>query len=674
MAKKRQNRGRKQSSRQASKKIHQQVDEAMAAFYQEGDVNYARTALTNLYQKHRSHPAILLALLEIAQATHNWAEYGIYGEQLWRLESGEDQAFTLNNLIYAHNQLQEYPSLQWFYFKQLSENHPDHELAPQARDLVPKMKIELLKAGKQLLTEKPLSDNEQLALMVEHDYILLCTQHRQSQQVIDLAMPLLERYPTLHSIRNNLSLALFLVGENDAAIKAAQKVLDTDPDNFQALGNATRFFQLTGRFEEAQDTLHRLLSISPTDKTMDLFTKQVETLSFFGEDQKIIAVYQQAKKEKADSHPILLHVTAVSYLRQGDEKMAWRLWKQALKNNPTFAFAEASLEERFLPIDEQDIPWYWPLDYWLPSPVSKSMAQTVVNHPNSSGKSKRALKEVLAKRPYIPQLFPLMLELGDYNTRKFVIGFADMLDTPETGYMLYQFAQGRFGSLELRMEAISIVTQNYPALLPADKMVPMWVKGKQTSLQMLGFEITEEPEVPNRYPDSVHDKNEQIYKLLTAQKWERGEQLARELIQEVPDFPTAYNNLAMALQGQGRMDEAENLVEEMFEKFPDYLFAVTAKANMLMKEENKNPEEVQKLIQPLLLRSKLHISEFKAMAQTFVKFNLLQQQTDGAMHWLEMWESVDPDDPKLLDLQMQVMKTPTHLLNAFQDLLKKNKS
>ena len=98
------------------------------------------------------------------------------------------------------------------------------------------------------------------------------------------------------------------------------------------------------------------------------------------------------------------------------------------------------------------------------------------------------------------------------------------------------FAQSRYSSDDLRLEAVQFISQYYPAMLPEDKQVPMWINGQQTELFMLGFEITDEPEGIEGVSEETLAKYETTYDLLMDDKLEEAEVLLQEIITEAPLF------------------------------------------------------------------------------------------------------------------------------------------
>jgi tetratricopeptide (TPR) repeat protein len=227
-----------------------------------------------------------------------------------------------------------------------------------------------------------------------------------------------------------------------------------------------------------------------------------------------------------------------------------------------------------------------------------------------------------------------------------------MVETPELLQQMYLFAQSPHGSDDLHMEAMQFISQHHPLLLPEDKMVPMWVDGRQTDLFMLGFEITDEPDPIEGVSEAVLEKHADAYDLLRQDRAAEAEALLHEIVAEAPDFCSAYNQLAVAYELQGRDEEARALTEEIHARFPDYFFARVALARMNARE--KRIEAARELLKPLLLRPKLHISEFRALASAQIDLALADNQIEVARTWLDMWQQIDEDNPELVEWKLRI--------------------
>ena len=660
---KRRKRKPQRSAKRPSAKSMRTLAAAMEIF-EDGDIASARQQLLQLASQYPRSKPILLAILEVSEQTEDWRTFAYYGERLLHKEQGEELAELRNNLIYAYIQLM-CPALALQHAQELIVQPTDVEYIDQAKSFVETVEPMLSQEADEIIDSTAFTQGEKFRLMVLHERIRLLTESGHPDEAIHDAELLLEKVPNAIPILNNLSLSRFLTGDVDQAIATAQDVLTQDPDNFHALGNLVRYTFLTARFDEAQSYALRLQQI--TNDNPDLELKKAEAHSFLGDDAQVWAAYERARNKSKELSPMLLHLAAVAACRLGSEKRAWQLWQEATKLMPSFEMAQASLAEKSLPTSERDIPWYWSFQYWFSQDIGQVLKKHLGKNVQrmSEKRIERGMKSLLVERPYLPKLFPHMLERGDRQTREFVLNYIRIAETPGLLQICYDFAQSPYGADDLRMEAIQFISQNQPAMLPEDKLVPIWINGQQTELLMLGFEITEEPEGFEGVPDKILEKHEQAYDLLMDREPEAAEVILQEIITEAPEFSSAYNQLALAYEMQGRSEEARTLVEETHTRFPDYFFARVALARM--KAQDKQLEEARALIQPLVRLSRLHISEFRALAKVQMEISLADNQTEAARTWLEMWEQIEVDYPELIEWKMRI--EGPNLMQGLQDLL-----
>ncbi|HEX6387404.1 MAG TPA: hypothetical protein VF177_22280 [Anaerolineae bacterium] len=660
MAKKRKKRQTtKRSVSQPSRRVVAALDEAMELF-EDGHHDEAQARLVQLAQRYPRSKPVLNALLSLYYELQDWASFARYSEQLLPLERGHDRAEVLNNLVFAYTQLM-FPALAWQTGKELIAQHPDFPDVDRIKTFVQSAETFLHEQAAELLGTTDLTLEDQMNVLIQHDRVRFYTESGQAEKAITAAESLLEKVPNLIPILNNLSLSHFVAGNTDQAVAAAERVLAQAPDNFHALANLTRYSFLTAQFDAARQYAARLKQVRIDNP--DLEPKQAEALAFLGDDEGVRDAYQRAEERYDELPPLLLHLAAAAHYRLGDEKTAWRLWQEVVKREPSFSLAQENLADRHLPVGERDAPWYWSLPYWFSSDFRRGFDQLMdqVGRTKSNKAVESAARALLEKYPYMPRLFPHILDRGDRTARDFVINFTRIAETPELARALYDFALRQYGADDVRMEAMQFVSEHYPELLPEDKKVPMWLQGRQTEVFLMGFEIYHESEPSEDMADEILDMHEEAHDFLLEGEAEEAEQLLRQIIGAAPDFPSAYNQLAVAYQMQDRQEEARALVVETHARFPDYLFARVALARFYSQENRI--EEAKDLLDPIMRLNRLHISEFRALAQAQMEIALADGNKDAAHSWLDMWEQVDEDHPDLLKWRMLIEGADSLLRN-----------
>jgi Tfp pilus assembly protein PilF len=121
--------------------------------------------------------------------------------------------------------------------------------------------------------------------------------------------------------------------------------------------------------------------------------------------------------------------------------------------------------------------------------------------------------------------------------------------------------------------------------------------------------------------------------------------MLRQALTIDPDDPVVLNNLAVACANLGRTDESEALSQRLLARHPDYLCGRTALASLAV--ERGNLDRARELLEPLLARKRLHMSEFVSLCMVEIRLHVAAGDRQQAPHWLAMWREVAPEHPSL---------------------------
>lgn len=129
-----------------------------------------------------------------------------------------------------------------------------------------------------------------------------------------------------------------------------------------------------------------------------------------------------------------------------------------------------------------------------------------------------------------------------------------------------------------------------------------------------------------------------------------------------PDHPVILNRIGNGYQLLGLHEKLESLITETCEKFPDYLFALTAKANIYLKDGF--PEKALSVLKGAYTlktlyphRDVFHITEFRAFEYFMVNyFYCTNQQSSAESHLNQMEKLLDEDDDLLQSARLIVKK------------------
>lgn len=124
------------------------------------------------------------------------------------------------------------------------------------------------------------------------------------------------------------------------------------------------------------------------------------------------------------------------------------------------------------------------------------------------------------------------------------------------------------------------------------------------------------------------------------------------LVEEFPHVRRLYNSLATAYQVAGREEAMKRVVYETYERFPDYLFAVTNYVKQCLVDGNVR--EAQRVLQGRealhLLgggRRKFHHSEYVAYMATMIHYYIELGDWGRARNVTDCLAQVEPNHPIL---------------------------
>jgi tetratricopeptide (TPR) repeat protein len=642
MAKKKKRRPERPSGRSASLNLLRRLEEVDALLRRQ-QWGPARELLEELDRRYPHRQEVLVGLVNVYYHLKDFRHYQTACERLLPLTPDDPDLVLMLAGAYLSNVR---PALAVRTFQRFLARWPDHPDAGKARQTATELEADL----GPLLADLGLTGADALELATLHEEVQSWLDQGKYPQARQVAEQLLRRKPDFVPALNNLGEAYFREGQPDQALATAQRVLDVAPDNFHALSNLTRYLVLGGRVLEAQTWAERLKAV--TSASPDVSVKKAEALSFLGDDQGVLDAFHGAERAGRASQAndaLLAHLAAVAACRLGREDEARRYWRQALKQMPGLALAQANLDDLDQPVGKRHAPWAFDVASWVPEKAVRGLAAHLrpVARRGKDEAITRETRRYLQAHPELVALVPLLFDRGDPEARGFALRLALMAETPEMLAALRDFALGQRGSDELRMEAAQAATR--AGLLPSGP-VRMWFQGDWREILLLGFEVHGEP--TREHAPQVEAWTREAMAATNRGDGEAAERLLRQALAVEPDAPDLLNNLAKALQLRDRLDESEALVREIHERFPDYLFGRTNLAHLCVREGEL--DRAQALLEPLLARRRLHFTEFAALAAAHIDVLLARGERDGARSWLEMWEGIDPDHPGLAHWRRQV--------------------
>lgn len=466
------------------------------------------------------------------------------------------------------------------------------------------------------------------------------------EEVIQRAELHLKSYPADLKIRNNLAEALAHKGDGKRAMEVVNATIEMAPMNFfaRALRCHLAFFQ--GLVEESCADAEMLLTLEPR-QVSDL-SKAAQVFAFRGEDDKVRWAYSEAeRRDWLDNWPsdsALLHnFMGTCLARAGDKKSAKQHWERSVKLVGEATTAETNLDDLKKPAGEQAGPAYFKLrDYLSPRQLND-----ILEFAEAAQTPQQSIRQFLSKYPAIERLIPSMLEHCDGDGQHVLLLLARYSKQAEVRAALQNYVRGSRGTDEMRCQ--TLYKLNDEGLI-TESPVSIFLKGAVQQIELLRFEITDEPsEVPKRRTVETTQLLEQAIGALYEREGAVAEQLLRRVLQVEADQPDVWNNLALAIELQGRTEEAHAMVSEIVARFPDYFFGKIALANRLNKLGRH--DEALEIVLPLQRQTRYHTTQFFGLAAATVYAYAGKGEHESARYWLSMLKQYVPDHPGLPDVE-----------------------
>jgi tetratricopeptide (TPR) repeat protein len=609
----------------------------------------ARALLQDLDQAYPQRTELLRRLVEVAVPLEDAHTYQYGCERLYALQPHDRHLPFMLTTAYVKNG---WLGLALTMGRRALAQDPANEKAQDIRSLLSRLEPLV----KEEVTRLGLDGADGLECLTLHDQVRSLLAQGRYAKSHEIAEQLASRRPRFGPAYNNGAEACFHQGLIAKAIDLEQRLLDFEPDNVYALSNLVRFLCVFGKGEEARRHAQRLKALKPMFR--DSAVKQAEALAWLGDDAGVLAVFEQGRQLEGSEGPrddaLLYHLAAVAAYRQGREEEARGYWRSALRGVPGFELARSNLDDLDRPASERNAPWSYPFNYFVPKKLIDGLLAQIapVRGQDADATVKREAQQYLAAHPELEGLVPLLLDRSDGVGRELALHLAGLFRTPAMLQAVRDFALGQRGADRLRIRAAELA--HGAGLLPPGPR-RLWLNGAWHDSAVQRFEVHTDA-VEHPHAPGVFDLLTEGITALRAGNASRAERVLRKALAIDPNDPQVMNNLAVACAELGRTEESEALSMRLHERHPDYLFGRTALASLAA--ERGDLDRARKLLEPLLTRPRLHVSEFSALCMAEINLFLAEGDRQQVEHWLQMWREVAPAHPSLgvFEARLQSMR------------------
>lgn len=451
--------------------------------------------------------------------------------------------------------------------------------------------------------------------------------------------------------RNNLSLALYYIGEPAAAIAEAEAVLrEIDPNNVQALSNLVRFCLARGDTAAAQGYGERLAAL-PLPMEVDTATKLVEGLALLDRDEDVLRVIKQMAKQFGELSGQLHLDWAIAAANLGRRREALAHAREAEArgdDSPLAVETIIALRARRPGRGIAERYSYTHVSDWITHDLLNRFLLLIRREAEHGQRDERRWAELLARCPQIVLVAQKMLYEDMAGTgapgAEMHLRLLQVIGTPGALEVLRTFALGRVGMQEDRMLALNLLKQ--AGGLPADATVMMWVDGEQHPIESTGYDIVSD-DLTSYSPEALlaYEQARTAHRAGDIAAAERG---YRRAIALFPNAKEAYNNLGAILVQRGETAEGEECLDRALAIDPLYAFPrVTRALQALYAGDLTTAKE---WLEPLRSVTHWPASGFINYQKGLARIAIYEERFLEAQGHLQMAQNLAPEDTEIEEL------------------------
>ena len=432
------------------------------------------------------------------------------------------------------------------------------------------------------------------------------------------ARDLLELEPSSLRAFNNLSEILFQQSDMEGSLHEARRALAVAPENQFAIALALRVSYLLGELDKVN------LQVDPT-LSAHHYAKQLDAQLFKGDLDAIVAW-----REQLVSFPDDGDFSRTAALRL----LACVLLKKELFQEAQDVIALMAAEKRGT-VTNVGVGLNTVLPVALLSGLGSAEREEQV--------------KVVMKQPWFIRATTFLIRFGDVPAIACALSAAEDLLLPDYIPALTEFVAEDRGTEELRLQAMRCIDEINGE---TGSRHVVFFKGKKSDIESSKILVRRDATVAPSDP-RLEKIYEEVIKLANLGKTDKVGALMAEAAKLGDKSCSLRFNYAVCLLGSGKVAEGRALIEALHAEDPEYLFARTFLAQTAAEEGRI--DEARALLEPLLSRTELHVTEYRSLVAAQVILALEIGEIEVAKGSIEALEQVvEKGDRVLADLKWRV--------------------
>ena len=387
--------------------------------------------------------------------------------------------------------------------------------------------------------------------------------------------------PKFYSPANNLALCLFATGRIEDAIQVQNESINKSPlPNPFGLCNLASFYYIKGDLISARRFLD--MAVESEMPSVDACVKVCEVLARFHLHQDILNFVSTTEFE---NDPNICFYTGIAAANLDDRERA----QSDLARVP-LGYHKAAMARRYLDhLSEGSAPhtvsgdWPYLLLYEIcPYDLIKKSSDSELNE--------------WAHRAVMADVCEAMLN-ESVDEVKPVAGIISGLKHPNATELLWKIVKGSYGPDELRIEALNILKMN--GNIDRKEIIKVLLDGEIREIDLTSTCLNSDFRFGEKLPPKLDKQYTRVIKIMQKKKpdWDAADKLLQGIMREAPDYYPAKYNYAITLLQRRRKKEAEPIVREIVEAYPEYLFARSTLLQILLADDRI--DEAEELITSL---------------------------------------------------------------------------